>query len=368
MNLKSIAKILVGGVATSVLGFICLLFVTHFYDKGVLADYIRLINYSQILWPIVDLGRGTYIASSEVLYKKNLNYLNFFSIIGALVICIFDIKIALYVIVLAIVRYLCAKQQRRNRWITFGAINIIPNLVKILVIIGLLMVDGPMILTEAIIIASLVVAICLVFFDKADQPLQSEGDRVDFQTILPHIFIGIIIGIAMRLDLVIIDWFFSEELYIEYGVVFQLILIIPLITNAFINYAMVNNIQKQTMISPVRLVAGFIVISPLVFFLIDVITKILFFELSDIVVITSGLVLYGALGGVYYSRLEGAMYKTQPQWLLINKFIQLAIIAIMIPFYYFGMLNSIIYVGGFVFLSRLYMWVIIYAENNKSLK
>ena len=366
MNFKSIAKILVGSVATSVLGFICLLFVTHFYDKGVLADYIRLINYSLILLPIVDLGRGTYIASSEILCKKNLNYLKFFSIIGALIICIFDIKIASYVIVLAIIRYLSARQQRRNRWIAFGTINIIPNLVRILVIVGLLIYDGPMSLTETIIIASLVATVCLVFFDKADQPLQSERDRVDFQTILPHTLIGIIIGIAMRLDLVIVDWFFSEELYVEYGVVFQLILIIPLITNALINYAMVNNIPKQTMISPVKVVAGFIVISPLVFFLIDVITKILFFELGNVVVITSGLVLFGALGGVYYSKLEGAMYKSQPQRLLINKFIQLGIIAIPLPFYFFGLLNSIIYVGGFVFLSRLYMWFVIYAENNKS--
>jgi len=339
--------------------------VSRLYEPATVADYLRLVNYSLILLPFIDLGRATYVASSPSANSEKINSLWLIS--GGVFIPLLLIAphIALYAAILAYSRYVAAIAQRGNKWVEYSVLNLLPNLGRLVSVVLVWYSNLENMLIEAVIAFGTIFILTgrMILCSDSKKDVQPVNNKAD--SLFHHAAIGIIIALAMRIDLLVFDIYFSENQFVEYGLVFQLILVVPLFTNALINFSMVNSVSNKKLHHPIRVVLMLIVVSPLVYFTIHAVTEFLYYELTVEILITGVFVAMAAAGGLYYSSFEGQMYKNEPRTLMQMKVIQLCVLSLMVPIYYFEITDSTICVGILVFLSRFYAWLVIYVKHSE---
>lgn len=371
MHTKKIAQTITGNAFNSAVGFLCLLIIQNFASINTTESYIRIINYTLIILPLIEFGISTYTTSTPTITRATIRlqiWLFTISIAGLFYLSkstvlaneILLVCAGLYGTRLAALRY-----QRTQNWLAFNVANSVQNLTRLLAIAGLLAIDYENKLTIAIAFTSVATGV-LSFVVSKNQTLEySDNKNIDW-SFSKHYAIGCIIALAMRLDLIIIDNLLSDKDFIAYGLILQISLIFPIITNALMAVYLVNNAKQPITKHPLMAISALIIASPLIYYVVNITLKHLF-NLNSIEYTLCGVALIACgLGGIYYTPHEANLYKSDPTKILILKIIQTAIIAASYPIIKIGIGESTIIVAGFVLLSRIYAWSYLYANQRNT--
>jgi hypothetical protein len=368
MHTKKILQTITGNVINSAIGFLCLLVMHSYFEINTIEQYIKIINYTLILLPLIEFGISTHTASSPTLTKNTtrlqtalfaITIITLFSSSSQIALAkeILLVSIGLYCTKLASVRY-----QRTQKWLVFNGVNSTQNATRLAVLACLLVTNQESQAIKLITYSSLATGIICLIISGRQRLSYSEDQSIDWG-FLKHYAIGCIIALAMRLDLIIIDSLLATKDFVAYGLILQLSLIFPIATNALMAVYLVNEAKRPTPIHPIKVIAVLTIASPIIYFLASLALKQLFgingveYTLCILALIACGL------GGIYYTPHEANIYKTNPTKVIILKATQATIIGLAYPTIKIGLSESTLTVAGFVLLSRIYAWSYLYANQ-----
>lgn len=368
MHTKKIAQTITGNAFNSAMGFLCLLIIQRHFEISTTESYIRIINYTLILLPLIEFGITTHTASTPTLTKNTtrLQAALFAITIIALFLLSSQITLAQEIIVVCIGLYssklTSVRYQRNQKWLQFNTTNSTQNATRLAILAYLLATNQESQAIKYITYSSIATGIICLLISSRQKLNYSEEQRIDWG-FLKHYAIGCIIALAMRLDLIIIDSLLTTKDFVAYGLALQLSLIFPIATNALMAVYLVNETKHPIPRHPIKAIAAITIISPIIYLITDFTLKHLFGISSTEYTLCGVALIACGLGGIYYTPYEANLYKTDPTKVLILKATQAIIIGLAYPAIKIGISESTLIVASFVLLSRIYAWSYLYANQ-----
>lgn len=371
MHTKKIAQTITGNAFNSAIGFLCLLAIQNFANTNTTESYIRVVNYTLIILPLIEFGTGTYITSTPAITRTTIKLQTWLFTITLISLFYLSRNIplaneimltcaGLYGTRLAALRY-----QRTQNWLAFNVTNSTQNLTRLIITLSLLATDRESQLIKTIAFTSIATGIVSFVISKNQKLEYSDKNNIDWD-FSKHYAIACIIALAMRLDLIIIDNLLTRKDFIAYGLILQMSLIFPLITNALMAVYLVNNTKQSTTKHPLITILALIIASPLMYYAVHITLELLF-DINSVEYTLCGVALIACgLGGIYYTPHEANLYKSEPTKILFLKIIQTSIIATSYLTIKIGVSESPLIVAGFVLLSRIYAWSYLYANQRNN--
>jgi hypothetical protein len=357
-----------GNALNSLLGFLCLIIIQRTATPEITESYIRISNYALVLFPFIEFGISTYVASSKDLYSRTLK-LQLALTVAALVLAgivaqYIDLGYEILATCLGIyaARSASAKYQRNQAWIQFNLINLTQNVARFSAILLLLLFGAKEKYVYGVVLAGLTAGALVYGFSRNIKITYGDFSRVDWG-FLNHYGIACVIAIAMRLDLMVVDYLLTEQDFVAYGLMFQISLVLPMFTNALMAVYLVNHIEAEKIVHPIKAALILAVVAIPLYKLVEALAKIVF-SITEPEYITAGvLIMLSGLGGLYYTKYEALFYKNDARKVLGLKLAQATIIGVSYPLMILTDWRSVILPALCVFLSRFYAWGYIYGTH-----
>ena len=363
--MSTIIKILFSGILSAGFTFLSILLVRFNIPMEGQEQFLKLTNFSLIVLPVFELGCSTVIPTRN--FKCKNTFIFFLSFASLLYVCLlqfvesgelyFEIITIAYLV--GITKLISSLLLSDELWFQYNLVSVLMPMMRFLGVLIYVFSSSDLSIGSILIVASITALIAAVYVAlKTGSFSFISGRVVDKSIILQHFITSLIIALAMRVDQLIVDKFYGPEVFINYSMIFQVTMILPMITNSVFTYFLPSKLA----VSASRDLSLLVIVStlgliPFLFGLFAYLAPLILNIHDEAIFLCGALISSAALGGIYFGRLEANLYRDDASGIVRLKLIQLTVISTSIGFVYYGF--PVYTVAILIYLSRLIAWLLL---------